>query len=281
LACDRHHAKCVPPSRCLLQFSLRCLSVLPHPLGGCAVLIEECKANQHTLFRPGCPSILSKTITLRWYETLSFYPDLALIIGSPVPRTAPAMAVVLSSFLRLTSSLSPLPTQTARTLSPPRQRRAAPQLCLHHQTCLPPLLHMFMHQRLPRQTLRHRHLKRQDVDDRDTPGNNNANIPMHWHRLHSPSHTRTITITRHSSSSSSSKRQLSGTSTRSRSLSPLYINLRQFSFQLPLWQDMRREGLPIEGFCVVAGIPTTEKADEIIDGLKSVGIHHVAFNQVP
>ena len=187
------------------------------------------------------------------------------------------MAVVLSSFLRLTSSLSPLPTQTARTLSPPRQRRAAPQLCLHHQTCLPPLLHMFMHQRLPRQTLRHRHLKRQDVDDRDTPGNNNANIPMHWHRLHSPSHTRTITITRHSSSSSSSKRQLSGTSTRSRSLSPLYINLRQFSFQLPLWQDMRREGLPIEGFCVVAGIPTTEKADEIIDGLKSVGIRHVAF----
>ena len=40
---------------------------------------------------------------------------------------------------------------------------------------------------------------------------------------------------------------------------------------------MRREGLPIEGFCVAAGIPTTEKAAEIIDGLKSVGIRHVAF----
>ena len=64
-------------------------------------------------------------------------------------------------------------------------------------------------------------------------------------------------------------------------LNALYINPRQFSFQLPLWQDMRREGLPIEGFCVVASIPTTEKADEIIDGLKSVGIRHVAFNQVP
>jgi fatty acid synthase subunit alpha len=60
-------------------------------------------------------------------------------------------------------------------------------------------------------------------------------------------------------------------------LNALYINPRQFSFQLPLWQEMRREGLPIEGFCVAAGIPTTEKAAEIIDGLKSVGIRHVAF----
>jgi fatty acid synthase subunit alpha len=60
-------------------------------------------------------------------------------------------------------------------------------------------------------------------------------------------------------------------------LNSLYINPRQFSFQLPLWQDMRREGLPIEGFCVAAGIPTTEKAAKIISGLKSVGIHHVAF----
>jgi fatty acid synthase subunit alpha len=60
-------------------------------------------------------------------------------------------------------------------------------------------------------------------------------------------------------------------------LNSLYINPRQFSFQLPLWQDMRSEGLPIEGFCVAAGIPTTEKAAEIIGGLKSVGIRHVAF----
>jgi fatty acid synthase subunit alpha, fungi type len=29
----------------------------------------------------------------------------------------------------------------------------------------------------------------------------------------------------------------------------LYINPRQFSLQLPLWQEMRREGLPMEGFC--------------------------------
>lgn len=60
-------------------------------------------------------------------------------------------------------------------------------------------------------------------------------------------------------------------------LNALYINPRQFGFQLPLWQEMRREGLPIEGFCVAAGIPSTEKAVEIIDGLRSAGIRHVSF----
>jgi fatty acid synthase subunit alpha len=63
-------------------------------------------------------------------------------------------------------------------------------------------------------------------------------------------------------------------------LNSLYINPRQFSFQLPLWQEMRREGLPIEGFCVAAGIPTAEKAAEIINGLKSVGIRQVAFKGI-
>ena len=60
-------------------------------------------------------------------------------------------------------------------------------------------------------------------------------------------------------------------------LNALYINPRQFTFQFPLWQEMRKEGLPIEGFCVAAGIPTTEKAVEIIEGLKAAGIKHVAF----
>jgi fatty acid synthase subunit alpha, fungi type len=60
-------------------------------------------------------------------------------------------------------------------------------------------------------------------------------------------------------------------------LNSLYINPRQFTFQFPLWQEMRKEGLPVEGFCVAAGIPTTEKAVEIIEGLKAAGIKHVAF----
>ena len=40
---------------------------------------------------------------------------------------------------------------------------------------------------------------------------------------------------------------------------------------------MRKEGLPIEGFCVAAVVSTTEKAVETIDGLKAVGICHVVF----
>jgi len=40
---------------------------------------------------------------------------------------------------------------------------------------------------------------------------------------------------------------------------------------------MRKDGLPVESFYVVAGIPTTEKAVEIIVGLKAAGIKHVAF----
>lgn len=60
-------------------------------------------------------------------------------------------------------------------------------------------------------------------------------------------------------------------------LNALYINPRQFGFQFPLWQEMKREGLPIEGFNVAAGIPSTEKAAEIIEGLRSAGIKHVAF----
>ncbi|KAF8656258.1 hypothetical protein AX16_002694 [Volvariella volvacea WC 439] len=60
-------------------------------------------------------------------------------------------------------------------------------------------------------------------------------------------------------------------------LNSLYINPRQFGFQLPLWQELRREGVPIEGFCVAAGIPTTEKAAEIIEGLRNAGIKHVSF----
>jgi fatty acid synthase subunit alpha len=60
-------------------------------------------------------------------------------------------------------------------------------------------------------------------------------------------------------------------------LNSLYINPRQFGFQFPLWQEMRKEGLPIEGFCVAAGIPTTEKAVEIIGGLKDAGIRHISL----
>ena len=63
---------------------------------------------------------------------------------------------------------------------------------------------------------------------------------------------------------------LSSTSKPPLALNSLYINPHQFTFQLPLWQEMRKEGLPIN-------ISTTEKAVKIINGLKAAGIRHLAF----
>ncbi|KAF7792928.1 hypothetical protein EIP86_004031 [Pleurotus ostreatoroseus] len=60
-------------------------------------------------------------------------------------------------------------------------------------------------------------------------------------------------------------------------LNSIYINPMQFGFQVPLWQELRRSGLPIEGFCVAAGVPSTEKASEIIEGMRSAGIKHISF----
>ncbi|KAJ3916064.1 fatty acid synthase [Lentinula edodes] len=60
-------------------------------------------------------------------------------------------------------------------------------------------------------------------------------------------------------------------------LNSIYINPAQFGFQFPLWQEMRKEGFPIEGFCIGAGVPSTEKAAEIIDGLRSSGIKHLGL----
>jgi fatty acid synthase subunit alpha len=60
-------------------------------------------------------------------------------------------------------------------------------------------------------------------------------------------------------------------------LNSLYNNPHQFGFQFPLWQEMKREGLPFEGFCVAAGTPSTEKAAEVIGALRDAGIKHAAF----
>ncbi|EPQ27448.1 uncharacterized protein PFL1_04986 [Pseudozyma flocculosa PF-1] len=60
-------------------------------------------------------------------------------------------------------------------------------------------------------------------------------------------------------------------------LNGLFIDQRRFGWQYPLWGQMRREGIPCKGFTVAAGIPSTEKAKDIIDGLKAAGIEYVGF----
>ncbi|KAJ1970693.1 fatty acid synthase alpha subunit Lsd1, partial [Dimargaris xerosporica] len=60
-------------------------------------------------------------------------------------------------------------------------------------------------------------------------------------------------------------------------LNILYLNARQWAFQFPLVQTMRREGLPIEGVCVAAGVPALDVANDIVRQLQAAGIRHVAF----
>ncbi|KAJ7769033.1 fatty acid synthase, partial [Mycena olivaceomarginata] len=60
-------------------------------------------------------------------------------------------------------------------------------------------------------------------------------------------------------------------------LNALYINQRQFGFQLPLWQEMRKEGLPIEGFCVRRRYPQHREGGRDHRRTEDAGIRHVAF----
>jgi fatty acid synthase subunit beta len=55
------------------------------------------------------------------------------------------------------------------------------------------------------------------------------------------------------------------------------MNARQFGFRFPFWQEMMREGLPVEGVFVAAGIPQYGKAAEIISAIRDTSIQHVAF----
>ncbi|OMH81189.1 Fatty acid synthase subunit beta, partial [Zancudomyces culisetae] len=60
-------------------------------------------------------------------------------------------------------------------------------------------------------------------------------------------------------------------------LNIIFLNVFQWGFQFPLIQQMRREGIPMEGLCVAAGVPSIELADEITGALKAAGLKHVSF----
>ncbi|CAH0517169.1 unnamed protein product [Peronospora belbahrii] len=57
----------------------------------------------------------------------------------------------------------------------------------------------------------------------------------------------------------------------------LYLNAKQWGFQFPMVLRMRRSGMPIESITIGAGIPTMERALEIMSQLKAVGIKLVCF----
>lgn len=57
----------------------------------------------------------------------------------------------------------------------------------------------------------------------------------------------------------------------------LYLNAKQWAFQYPLVLQMRENGVPIQSVTIAAGVPTYEKAQEILSELHRVGIYTVAF----
>ncbi|KAF0719350.1 hypothetical protein As57867_001093, partial [Aphanomyces stellatus] len=60
-------------------------------------------------------------------------------------------------------------------------------------------------------------------------------------------------------------------------LNLLYLNAKQWAFQFPMIKKMRQDGIPIEGVTVAAGIPTPEKADQVLTELLSVNINVISF----
>ncbi|KAJ1910189.1 fatty acid synthase alpha subunit Lsd1, partial [Mycoemilia scoparia] len=57
----------------------------------------------------------------------------------------------------------------------------------------------------------------------------------------------------------------------------IYINPRQWAFQYPLIQAMRKEGIPMEGLCIGAGVPTLDVANDIVENLQKAGFAHIGF----
>ncbi|KAJ3195403.1 3-oxoacyl-[acyl-carrier-protein] synthase [Irineochytrium annulatum] len=60
-------------------------------------------------------------------------------------------------------------------------------------------------------------------------------------------------------------------------LNILFLNPRLWGFQYPTVQAMRREGIPMEGVCVAAGVPSLDVANEVVKNLKEAGLKHIAF----
>ncbi|KAI9499770.1 hypothetical protein BX070DRAFT_255792 [Coemansia spiralis] len=60
-------------------------------------------------------------------------------------------------------------------------------------------------------------------------------------------------------------------------LNCIYVNPKQWGFQLPTLLRLRKEGMAITGLCIGGGVPSFEVAMDTIASLRSVGIRHMSF----
>jgi fatty acid synthase subunit alpha len=57
----------------------------------------------------------------------------------------------------------------------------------------------------------------------------------------------------------------------------MFLTPQLWRFQYPLVCDLARNGLPVDGVCVAAGVPSLELATEILTQLSTAGVKHVSF----
>jgi len=57
----------------------------------------------------------------------------------------------------------------------------------------------------------------------------------------------------------------------------LYLNQRLWNFQYSMCLEMKKEGIPIDSITVAAGVPTLEKANQMIQEMLGVGMKYISF----
>eukprot|EP01062_Namystynia_karyoxenos_P028436 TRINITY_DN21550_c0_g1_i1.p1 TRINITY_DN21550_c0_g1~~TRINITY_DN21550_c0_g1_i1.p1 ORF type:complete len:4167 (+),score=1617.38 TRINITY_DN21550_c0_g1_i1:129-12503(+) len=61
------------------------------------------------------------------------------------------------------------------------------------------------------------------------------------------------------------------------SVNMLYLNAFLWNQQYPLLVELRSKGVPVEGCTVAAGVPTPDKAKEIVSSCRGAGMKHISF----
>ena len=57
----------------------------------------------------------------------------------------------------------------------------------------------------------------------------------------------------------------------------LYLNTKQWRFQFPLTLKLREEGFPVLGITIGAGVPSHDRAMDILSDMVRAGIHQISF----
>ncbi|KAJ2398450.1 fatty acid synthase alpha subunit Lsd1 [Coemansia sp. RSA 2603] len=60
-------------------------------------------------------------------------------------------------------------------------------------------------------------------------------------------------------------------------INSIYINPFLWNIQYPAMKTMRSEGIPMEGLCIGAGVPSFEVTNEIIESIRAVGFRHIGL----